>query len=155
VTSGMRMFSPDRGVEVGFESPQWSAQLAVSNGTGNTSAGGAETDQGKQVTMRAEHVRSSWRAGAGYTFNDADTGDRQAATIFGGLRTGPIAWLAEGDYAKEDHPDAADRKRWAGLLEANWGFRPGHNLKLTAEYLEPNEDVNDDEVSRYKIGRAH
>lgn len=147
--SGINLATPDRGVEVGLETTHWSAQLAVSNGAG--AEGGAETDEGKQATLRAEHVQSVWRAGASFSYNDTDVGDRELAGVFGGLRTGPIAWLAEADYIEDDGTPAGTRTQWAGLLEANWGYRTGHNLKLTAEYIEPDEDVDDDEQHRWSV----
>ncbi len=50
---GINFATPDRGVEVGIETAQWSAQFAVSNGT----AGGPAASNGKQYSLRAEHVR--------------------------------------------------------------------------------------------------
>jgi hypothetical protein len=145
--SGINMATPDRGVEIGFENAAWSAQLAVINGV----AGGDETDRGKQAILRAEHVQSAWRAGASYSYNDTDEGDRQLAAVFAGVRTGPVAWLAEADYSEDDGVAAGRLSGWAGLLEANWGFRQGHNLKFTAEYLEPDDEVDDDEQNRWSL----
>ena len=82
--TGINMTTPDRGVQVGYESATLSAQLAVSNGT----ASGPEPDEGKQVSLRAEHVQNAWRVGAGYNLNHTDTGDRQMQGVFAGLRTG-------------------------------------------------------------------
>ena len=144
--TGIGFATPDRGVEVGLETGAWSAQLAVSNGT----AGGPETDDGKQVSVRAEHVQSIWRLGASFNYNDADAGERQMQGVFAGLRTGPIAWLAEADHITDDSfPER--RKLWAGLLEGNWFFLPGHNLKLTAEYFDPDDDVDEDEQNRFSL----
>lgn len=144
--TGIGFATPDRGVEVGLETGAWSAQLALSNGT----AGGPETDDGKQVSVRAEHIQSVWRLGASFNYNDADAGERQMQGVFAGLRTGPIAWLAEADYITDDSfPER--RKLWAGLLEGNWLFLPGHNLKLTAEYFDPDDDVDEDEQNRFSL----
>ncbi|HEX2494312.1 MAG TPA: porin [Steroidobacter sp.] len=145
--TGVNFATPDNGIEVGFETAQWSAQLAVMNGT----AGGPETDKGKQMSLRAEHIRPGWRFGASFNFNDADAGDRQMQGLFAGLRTGPIAWLAEADYIDDDSFPTGTRHLWAGLLEANWAFRKGHNLKLTAEYFDPDEDVDEDEQNRFSL----
>lgn len=142
---GINFDTPDRGVEVGLETTRWSAQFAVSNGT----ASGPENDQGKQYSARAEFVQSVWRAGASYSFNDADAGERQLAGAFAGLRTGPIAWLAEADYITDEGFADGERKQWVGLLEANWLMSQGNNVKLTAEFFEPDRDVDEDEQSRY------
>ena len=68
--------------------------------------------------------------------------------LFAGLRTGPIAWLAEADYIIDDS-FAERRKIWSGLIEGNWMFRQGHNIKLTAEYFEPDDDLDEDEPNRF------
>src|SRR5262245_27893275 len=46
--TGIGFATPDKGVQVGFETPTWSAQLAVTNGT----AAGPEADTGKQASLR-------------------------------------------------------------------------------------------------------
>ena len=142
---GINFDTPDRGVEVGLETAHWSAQFAVSNGT----ASGPEQDQGKQFTARAEYVQSVWRAGMSYSFNDADAGERQLANLFAGVRTGPIAWLAEADYITDEGFAEGERRQWVGLLEANWLMSQGSNLKLTAEFFDPDDDLDEDQQTRY------
>jgi hypothetical protein len=143
---GINFATPDRGAEVGVEIEKWSAQFAVTNGT----AGGAEVDNGKQYSLRVEHIQSIWRAGASFNYNDADAGSRQMPNIFAGVRTGPIAWLAEADYILDDSFEPR-RKLAVGLIEANWGFQKGNNLKVTAEYFEPDRDVSEDQQNRYSV----
>jgi hypothetical protein len=144
---GINFATPDQGVQVGLETGNWSAQLAVTNGT----ASGPEEDKGKQYSLRAEYVRSGWRAGASANFNDADSGDRKLANVFAGLRTGPIAWLGEADYIIDKGFADGERRQWVGLIEANWLMRQGHNLKITAEYFEPDRSVAEDEKNRYSL----
>ena len=84
---GINFATPDRGVEFGLETAAWSAQVAVSDG----SAGGPETDDGKQLSLRAEHVTSRWRGGASFNVNHCDVGDRRMQNVFAGVRTGPIS----------------------------------------------------------------
>jgi hypothetical protein len=143
---GINMDTPDRGVELGLETTHWSVQFAISNGT----SGGSEQDQGKQYSARAEYVQSLWRLGASANLNSTDTGERKAGNLFAGLRTGPVAWLAEADFIDDDSTGVS-RKQRIGLLEANWLVMAGHNLKLTAEYLDPNDDVDENERNRYSL----
>lgn len=144
--TGVNFATPDRGVQLGFESQAWSVQLAVTNGT----AGGAATPDGKQYSLRAEHVSSFWRAGASVNFNESTGESRQMQGVFAGLRTGPIAWLAEVDYIIDDNFEP-DRDLLVGLLEANWMFAKGHNLKLTTEYFDPDRDVSHDYQDRISL----
>jgi hypothetical protein len=143
--TGVNFFNPDRGVQVGYESGRWSTQLSATNGGG----GGTETDSGKQFSWVAQHVRSRWRAGLGFNFNDADAGDRQMQNVFFGVRTGPVVWLAEADLIIDDLPSGAERDSIAGLVEGNWLYRPGHNLKITFDYLDPDSDVSENHQTRW------
>ncbi len=145
--TGINYATPDRGVQVDYESVRWTAQLAVSNGT----AGAPETDEGKQVSLRAEHVRSVWRLGASFNHNHTDQGNRQMQGVFAGVRTGPIAWLGEADYLKDETLGPTERKQWVGLIEGNWLMTRGQNLKLTAEYFDPDTDVDEDEQNRFSL----
>ncbi|WP_129774740.1 porin family protein [Peristeroidobacter soli] len=145
--TGITFATPDQGVQVGYESAQWTAQLAVTNGT----ASGPETDEGKQASVRAEHVQSIWRVGAGFNYNHTSEGNRQMQGVFAGVRTGPIAWLAEADYLKDETLGPTERKQWVGLIEGNWLISRGQNLKLTAEVFEPDTDVDEDEQNRFSL----
>ena len=69
--------------------------------------------------------------------------------MFGGLRTGPVAWLAEVDLVEDESFAEGTRDLVTALLEANWAVRRGHNLKLTAEWFEPDSGVDDDEQTRW------
>jgi hypothetical protein len=71
--------------------------------------------------------------------------------LFVGLRTGPVSWLGEADYIEDEGTPTGRRTLWVGLLEANWLIRKGQNLKLTAEYYEPDLDVDEDEQNRLSI----
>jgi hypothetical protein len=144
--SGVNMQAPDEGVEVGAEFGNWSAQLAVSNGAG----GGEETDHGKQFTSRVEYVQSRWRAGASLLFNDADSGERTGAGVFGALNLGPVTLLGEVDFI-EDEGIGAGTELLATLAEADWLLAQGHNLKATYEWFEPSEDIDEDEQTRSSL----
>jgi len=142
--AGINMTTPDAGIEVGWESGAWSTQLALTNG----SAGGAEANTGKQVSLQTSVSQNRWRIGLGANLNDAERADRRAVAVFAGVRTGSIAWLAEADYVVDQSPTGPDRKRIVGLIEANWLVAQGHNVKLTAEMQDPNREVTHDNQAR-------
>lgn len=144
--TGINFATPDRGVQIGMETTFWTVQLAATNGT----AGGNASADGKQYSLRAEHVRNGWRAGASISSNDSAGARRQMQGVFAGLRTGPIAWLAEADYILDDNL-APRRKQALGLLEADWNFRKGHNLKITGEYFDPDTTVSHDYQNRFSL----
>jgi hypothetical protein len=144
---GINMDTPDKGLEVGWEHGPWDAQLAVSNGT----AGGPEVDHGKQYSFNLAHVQSIWRVGVAANLNSAAAGDKTSFGLFGGLRTGPIVWLGEADVIDDKSFPTDSGKMWAGLLEADWLIRRGHNLKVTAEYADPNRNVPNDAQTRWSL----
>jgi len=153
--TGINFATPDRGVELGMETALWTLQLSVSNGT----AGGAATPDGKQYSARIEHVTPVWRAGASFNLNDSakgtnlagvSLGRRRMQNVFAGVRTGPIAWLAEADYIIDDTL-VPDRRQAVGLLEANWRMRQGQNLKVTAEYFDPDTSLSHDYQDRFSL----
>jgi hypothetical protein len=86
-----------------------------------------------------------------FNSNDSDAGDRQMQNVFFGLRTGPVVWLGELDFISDDVPGAPSRDAIAGLLEGNWLFRKGHNLKVSYEYLDPNDSISEDHQVRWSL----
>ncbi len=149
--TNINMTTPDQGLEVGWEKGPWDAQLAVSNGT----AGGAPTSNGKQESLQLQYVLTRWRFGGAANFNDSSaSGSRDAFGLFGGLKTGPIAWLAQVDIVN-DHslppgPGGGSRKL-ATLLEADYAPARGHNVKVTYEYLDPDREVSNDQQTRWSF----
>ena len=143
---GINMTTPDQGVEFGWEHGPWDAQLAVSNGT----AGGSEVDHTKQYSTQLIFVQSIWRLGLAGNFNNAAVGNKTAAGLFGGLRTGPISWLGEIDFI-HDQSLPGGARQVTGLLEANWMPARGHNLKVTAEYFDPSRAVANDAQTRWSL----
>lgn len=145
--SGINFATPDEGVELGLELPQWSAQAAFTDGTA-----GAGSAPGKaQTSLSAAYVLPNWRLGASVNINEDPLGDREMLALFAGFRTGPIAWLAEVDSISDDLDGGGTRDTFATLIEGNWRFRRGHNLKLGYEYLDPSDLAGEDEQERYRI----
>jgi len=145
--SGINMQAPDEGVELGFEKGSWSTQFAISNGNG----GAPESDTGKQITARTEYVGSVWRAGVSAVSNDTDAGDRFGGGLFGAYRAGPVTLLGEVDYFDDDSIGLNGQQLMGLLAEADWKLRQGHNLKFTFEWLDPNDDVDEDEQTRTSL----
>jgi hypothetical protein len=142
--SGISMATPDKGLEIGYERPSWSAQADITNGVGNTNG------SGYQVTSQVAYVRSIWRVGIAGSYTQADLGDRRVAGVFAGLKTGRVAWLAEADAVRDDSFPGG-RTLAASLIEANWLIRRGQNLKFTAEWYDPDRSVSQNEQTRYSI----
>jgi hypothetical protein len=145
--SGINMTTPDQGVEVGWLRGAWDAQLAVSNGT----AGGTVRSDGKQFSGQLIYVQPVWRLGLAANSNDQSVGHKNAMALFGGVRTGPIAWLAQGELVDDESVANGQGKMLATLLEANWLIARGNNLKITEEFLNPNRAVPNGEQTRWSL----
>jgi hypothetical protein len=146
--TGINMTTPDQGVELGWLRGHWDAQLALSNGT----AAGAATSNGKQASAQLSWVAPAWRLGAAANYNDASaSGAKRAFGFFSGLKTGPIAWLGEADLIDDRSLPGSGVKMLATLAEANLSLARGHNLKITAEYLDPNRHVAHDQQTRWSL----
>jgi hypothetical protein len=146
--SGINMNTPDNGVEFGWLKGHWDAQLALSNGT----AGGPTTGNGKQGSLQVSWVQNIWRLGVAANVNDSSSiGSRTAYALFGGLKTGPIAWLGQAEIIDDQSVTPGGQKQLGGLLEANYAPARGHNIKVTAEYLDPNRDVPNDQQTRWSL----
>jgi hypothetical protein len=143
--TGINMTTPDKGIEIGYERPSWSAQLDFTNGSAN-----AGTSSGHEITSQVVYVQPWWRAGVAASFEESETGNRRLAGLFAGLKTGPIAWLGEVD-AVHDDSFPGGRTLGAALIEGDWRVRKGHNLKLTAEYEDPNRSVANNLQTRYSV----
>jgi len=136
--SGINMTTPDDAVEFGYLKGPWDIQLDVSNGT----AGGPTVSNGKSYSGQFTFVQAGWRAGLALNQNSsAASGRRYAYGVFAGLKTGPVAWLAEADLVDDQTQGSLSHRNAAGLLEADWLITKGNNLKLTAEQLAPDLSV--------------
>ena len=144
--SGISMTTPDKGVEMGMEMGDWSAQLALSRGPGNVGS-----ISGHQTTGSLVWVQPWGRLGASMAATSSTAGSRNAAALFGGLRTGPVVWLGEVDLVRDSGYPEGRRKLLAALGEVDWKILQGHNLKLTSEYLDPDRRVANDHKVRHSL----
>lgn len=145
--TGINMENPDNGVEAGIQLAHGSLALAITNGT----AGGGEVDSGKQFSLHSSFIVKGWQIGASANFNDAEDAERTVFGGFAGVKTGPVSWLAEIDYIDDEGLGPDGRNQQAAFVEGNWWLRQGHNLKMTYGYLDPDDDVDEDERNRYSL----
>ncbi len=143
---GINYNTPDDGIEFGLERKNASMQLAITNGT----AGAGEVDTGKQFSFRGSFIQPKWRAGLSANMNVADGGDRTMYGVFLGAQTGPVSWLLEADRVEDDSfPGGRDLD--VALVEGNWLFKKGFNLKATYEHFDPDTSVDEDEQNRTSL----
>jgi hypothetical protein len=144
--SGISMTSPDRGVELGYDRGDWSAQLDLTRGAANLPSGA-----GHQVTGQLAWVQARYRVGAASSFTESPLGNRSVNGAFAGLRSGPVAWLGELDIIRDAGYPEGTRTLAAALGEVDWNFSRGQNLKLTAEYYDPDRKIAEDQKTRWSL----
>ena len=59
--------------------------------------------------------------------------------------------MCEVDYIVDEGTPTGRRKSWVTFVEANYGYRQGHNLKVTFEWYDPDSDVSNDEQNRVSL----
>ena len=145
--SGINFSNADNGIEGGYESAHWSIQTALSNGT----SGGSENNTDKQISLRIENIQTSWRTGISINQNKGiNANERNMWNIFGGLNWLGIDWLFEYDSITDEN-GSSEIKSSAALIEANYLIKKGHNLKLTLETYDPDNDVSEDKQTRNSV----
>ena len=117
----------------------------------NGSGAGSLLDAADQVSFVVNYVQTLWRAGVSFNTKNSAAGDRQMQNAFFGLKTGPVVWLTELDFISDELPAGSSRDAIAGLLEGNWLFRKGHNIKVSYEYLNPDTDISEDHQVRWSV----
>jgi len=69
-------------------------------------------------------VDSRYRIGTAANLNNKSGGNKSAFALFGGVRTGPISWLAQAEYiddkSVQEGTTVIGQKQLASLVEANW-----------------------------------
>ena len=110
----------------------------------------AEVDYGKQIIARTEFVRSRWRVGASLLYNDTDVGDRTGAGVFGAFNLGPVTLLGEVDYFDDDSIGRR-RSSWRRWSRPTGKCCRGTTSSSRYEWLEPNDDVDEDEQTRTSL----
>jgi hypothetical protein len=77
---------------------------------------------------------------------------RDVYGVFGGLRLGPLALLAEADYVEERLSAAAPARQFLGFAEGDLTLGQGLNAKVTYGYHDRNRDVPEDQRIRWRFG---
>lgn len=144
--TGINFANTDRGLHGGYNAGPWSVIASFTDGSG-----AGRDSAGDQISLVSSYVQPTWRAGVSINTNNDDAGDRTMFGIFGGLKTGPVAWLAEIDSISDDISPGVTADAYAGLIEANWTVWGKHNLKFSYDFLDPNRDISEDQQVRFSL----
>lgn len=147
--TGMNFDNSDNGVEYGLNLGQTTLNLYVANGTSQAT----NNNDSLLYGARLEHLFSLFRVGASAVLND---GDKQTLllNLYAGTQFGDFGFLGEIDYITLEAANTfnqQDINQLVSLLEMNYQWRQGWNFKLTAEYLDTDTDVAENEQTRYSF----
>ena len=145
--SGFNFDSSDNGVELGLEFKRVTVNFFITNGTTAVS----NNDDKFQYGVRAEKIFSHFRIGSTAVLNSSNDADRQLFNLYGGVHWGDFTFLGEVDWINTERVLGTDLSQLVGLIEMNYQWMQGLNLKLTAEYFDPDSDIDENHQNRFSF----
>ena len=151
--TGFNFDNSDNGVEYGLATSFALYNLFITNGTSSVS----NDDNKFQIGARAELYFEELRLGGAFVYNDGDQTDRQILALFAGYHWGDFTFLAEADAIKSEINDIGgitnnqSVTELVGLVELNYEMNRGHNIKITSEYHDPDDDFREDHEIRHSL----
>lgn len=148
--SQMNFDNSDNGVEWGMEFSRIVVNLAISNGTSSS----VNNDDKFQSLVRAEYLGDYWRLGASALANDSELGQRSMMNLFAGFNWRWLGAMFEVDRIKDESTINAlgnAEVKLASFVELNAEIAKGYNLKLSAEYLDVDDDIDENARTRNSL----
>ena len=141
--TGFTYGTTDVGIELGYEPGPWALHIAGTNGTGSS----LETNLSKRITASAAYVKKKYRAGLSYSTNtSADDVETRIYGLYAGAQFGRVGLLFEVDIVDDETVE-----QLVSILELNFLVKRGHNVKLSYEYHDPDEDIFENANERYSL----
>ena len=147
--TGMNFDNSDTGVEYSLNYTNTSFNFFVSNGTSQASNDDDEFLYG----ARAEHLFSRARIGATAVIN-AGENTTQMLNLYAGYNWQAFTILAEADFIKLENANpqtGGDVEQSISLVELNYQWRKGLNIKLTTEFFDPDLDIDENQQTRHSL----
>jgi len=147
--TGLNFDNSDNGVEYGLNVGNTTMNFFVANGTSQA----VNNDNSFLYGTRIEHLFSNFRLGSSAILNDGDN-KVTMFNVYAGATWQNFTFLTEIDYLTLENSNSAtlpDINQLISLTEVNYQWQAGWNIKLTAEYFDPNRDINEDEQTRYSL----
>ena len=147
--TGMNFDNSDNGIEYGLNYANTTVNLYVANGTSQSS----NDDDSLLYGARLEHLFDDFRIGVSGAIND----NAQQTTMFNvyaGTQWSDFTFLTEIDYISfkpDNNVSSQDVKQLVSLFEVNYQWKACWNFKVTAEYFDPDQDVDEDHQTRYSF----
>lgn len=149
--TGFNFDSSDNGVELGLQYGQSNINLFVTNGTSAVT----NNDDKFMYGIRGEHLFRHFRLGATALVNSADENQQHMFNLYAGANFGDVTLLGELDWIKTEADSQVDNgqdvNQVVALVEINYQWQPGLNLKFTSEYFDPDDNINENHETRFSL----
>ena len=148
-SSGFNFNNNDLGIEYGVNWKGGLHSVSINTGSSDTS----NPDGKYRTILRSEFYIDNWRLGGALSANPGNGSKSSSVSLFGGYQLGDWVFLADVSMLEEDFESTSlqDKTQLMSLIEVNYLFQPGHNIKLTEEYLDPDRDLSEDEQVRHSL----
>jgi hypothetical protein len=144
--TGFNYDNQDLGLELGFEPGRVALSAALSNGT----QGSRDDNAGKQVSSIGSLYLKNLVLGGSFSWNKSRGIKRLLFGPYGSLRLGPLTLMGEADWLQE----SGSRKQDQFILFSSFEYwhRKSVNFRLAFDFLDPYDDLEEDEKSRLSLG---
>ena len=148
--TGFNYDNQDMGIEIGIEPRNLALIVALSNGT----QGGRDADNDKQISSVGSLYFNRGEAnvilGGSFAWNKSQGIKRLLFGPYGSVRLGPLTLLGEADWIQES--GAQEEDQFVFFSSLNYWHRQSVNFRLSFDYLNPYDAVEEDEKSRISLG---
>jgi len=147
--TGMNFNNGDNGIEYTLNYEKSAVNLFMANGTSQLT----NDDDNFLYGIRAEHLFSNYRLGSSLVFNDNEQKTKMF-NLYSGAKWGGFTLLAEIDIITLDPINSVSSEQIKQLItfaEINYQWQKGLNFKLTAEYFDPDQDIDENQQTRYSF----
>jgi len=145
--TGFNYDNQDLGVEFGFEPGNTALAVAFTNGT----QGRLDDNTGKQVSTVGSVYLPNVVLGGSFSYNKSANADRLLYGPYASVRLGPLTAMGEADWIQEDS-GVSEQNQFIFFTSLNYWTRQSLNFRLAFDFLDPFDDVEEDEKSRITLG---
>ena len=147
--TGMNFDNGDNGIEYTVNYEKSAINLFMANGTSQIT----NDDDTFLYGIRAEHLFSNYRLGSSFVFNNNEQ-QTKMFNLYSGASWGKFTLLAELDLINLtllNNSSATETKQLITFAEINYQWQKGLNIKVTAEYFDPDQNIDENEQTRYSL----
>jgi len=144
--TGFNFDNQDMGIEVGLAPGNTSFSLALSNGT----QGSRDDNTDKAISSVGSIYLNNLILGGSFSLNESRGIDRMLFGSFASLRLGQLTLTGEIDRLSESGESNRDQLIAYGSI--NYWTRQSINLRVAFDFLDPYDEISEDEKSRVSIG---